>query len=261
MLKYLPKTKTAGVANLVDTRVKDADLSIVFHQDLSELIKTIYETCQNMVKIAQDQNGNILIDEYAMDDVTPSADMKEKMFTKVGTEIMEQLYRFCKDDYSELFEIEYKEGEKTLPEQISKTEKDYATSDKYSYSEVRNAISGGVKVTITEIIPGNAADATNGIAAKKTVTTVTSYNEYTNKNSYFPIDNVSNYETSLLSTIDSAIRDMLIYGVLNSWFTAVNSDVLKAMANTEFAKAKEVYLRSLKPLFRKYRFSKVNNYV
>lgn len=192
MLKYLPTTKTAEVSNLVDSRVKESDLSIVFHQDLSELIKTVYETCQNMVKIAQDQNGNILIDEYSMDDVTPSIDMKEKMFTKVGTEIMEQLYRFCKDDYSDLFEIKYSE---------------------------------------------------------------------TDKNSYFPIDNVSNYETSLLSTIDSAIRDMLIYGVLNAWFTAVNSDVLKAMANTEFAKAKEVYLRSLKPLFRKYKFSKVNNYV
>ena len=192
MLKYLPVAKEAEVANLSETRVRASDLSIVFHQDLSELIKTIYETCQNMVKIAQDQNGNILIDEYSMDDVTPSTDMKEKMFSTVGTEIMEQLYRFCKDDYSELFKVEYDD---------------------------------------------------------------------TNKNSYFPIDSVPNYETSLLSTIDSSIRDMFIYGVLNAWFTAVNSDVLKAMSNTEYVKAKDVFLRSLKPLFRKYRFSKVNNYV
>jgi hypothetical protein len=190
MLKYLPKDKQA-ISELVDSRSKDSDLAIVFNQDLSELIKTVYETCQNMVKIAQDQNGNILIDEYAMDDVTPSSDMKEKMFTKVGTEIMEQLYRFCKDDYSELFKIEY-------------------GSD---------------------------------------------------KNSYLPIDNVSNYETSLLSTIDSSIRDMFIYGVLNAWFTAVNSDVLKAMATSEYAKAKDIFLRSLKPLYRKYKFNKVNSYV
>ena len=210
MLKYLPTGKTA-IADLSATRTKATDLAVVFNQDLSELIKTVYETCQNMVKIAQDQNGNILIDEYSMDDVTPSSDMKEKMFTKVGTEIMEQLYRFCKDDYSDLFQIKYKDNERVLIDGPDVTETDFVTGD--------------------------------------------------NKNSYFPVDNVENYETSLLSTIDSAIRDMLIYGVLNAWFTAVNSDVLKAMSSTEYAKAKEVFLRSLKPLYRKYRFSKVKNYV
>jgi len=258
MLKYLRTGKTA-IADLSATRTKATDLAVVFNQDESELIKTVYETCQNMVKIAQDQNGNILIDEYSMDDVTPSSDMKEKMFTKVGTEIMEQLYRFCKDDYSDLFQIKYKDNERVLIDGPDVTETDFVTGDKDIYTEDRTPIAGGNKLEITEIVAGKAA--AGDVPAVKTKKTVTTYNELNNKNSYFPVDNVENYETSLLSTIDSAIRDMLIYGVLNAWFTAVNSDVLKAMSSTEYAKAKEVFLRSLKPLYRKYRFSKVKNYV
>lgn len=257
MLKYLPKGKTA-ISELVDSRTKDSDLAIVFNQNLGELIKTVYETCQNMVKIAQDQNGNILIDEYAMDDVTPSSDMKEKMFTKVGTEIMEQLHRFCKDDYSGLFKIEYKDNTKVLIDGPDVTETDFVATDKYSYTEDRTPIVGGNKVVTTEIVAGKAA--AEGVSAVKTKKTVNTYYEYNNKDSYLPIDNVKNYETSLLSTIDSSIRDMFIYGVLNAWFTAVNSDVLKAMATSEYTKAKDIFLRSLKPLYRKYKFNKVNSY-
>lgn len=190
MLKYLSTSST-----LSTTRVAATDKAIVFEYDLSKLIKVIYETCQNMVKIASDQNGNILVDEYSMDDQTPTDDMKNQMFNNAASAIMDKLYRFVSDSIM--------------------------------------------------------VDTTAGYSV-----------EYgsDSKIARFPIDNVDKYETSMLESFDKYINDMIVYGVLDAWFTAVNSDVLKNMSLSKYNVANSGLSILMKPMFRKYRFSKVSNY-
>lgn len=96
MLKYLKKD-AESTFSLSDAS-SDSDVAVVFSYDLSEKIKVIYEICQNMVKIAYDQNNNILVDEYSMDDLTPTDELKEQMFNNAATMITEQLFRFVSDD-------------------------------------------------------------------------------------------------------------------------------------------------------------------
>lgn len=195
MVKYLKAKEAGGGDELVVTRTPASDKAIVFEYDLLKLIKTIYETCQNMVKIATSENGTILVDEYSMDDQTPTDDMKNQLFNTAASEIMEKLYRFVSDDIV-----------------INET--------------------GGYEVEYSASV----------------------------KTARFPIDNVDKYETSILESIDKYISDMIVYGVLDAWFTAVNSDVLKNMALSKYNIANSRMSMLMKPLFRKYRFSKVSNY-
>lgn len=96
MIKYL-KPGTSGDFELTETS-SDTDIAIVFCYDLAEKIKVIYEICQNMVKIAYDQNNNILIDEYSMDDLTPTDELKQQMFNNASSFVIEHLFRFVSDD-------------------------------------------------------------------------------------------------------------------------------------------------------------------
>lgn len=57
------------------------------------------ETCQNMVKITTDANGEPLVDEYAMDEDTPTRAMKQQMLDNTMADIMQLLSYLTDEDY------------------------------------------------------------------------------------------------------------------------------------------------------------------
>lgn len=190
MVKYLTSEK-----KLSDTRTPDTDVAVVFEFDLSDMIKTIYETCQNMVKIASSDNGDILVDEYSMDDQTPTDNMKNQLFNNAAQPVMDRLWRLISD----------------------------------------NVVS----------------DSTGGFSV-----------EYSSsvKKARFPIDNVDSYDIGMLMSVDRYIGDMLIYGTLSAWFTAVNGEQMRQMSASKYNEALSGFISHIKPLFRRYRFNKVKNY-
>lgn len=109
MIKYLP---TSG-ETLSTTRVSATDRAVVFEYNSDNLYKIIKETCQNMVKIAQDQNGNILVDEYSMDDDTPTVRMKQQMTESAVSDLDEHIFRLLSESNVNLGEIDV-ETKKTI---------------------------------------------------------------------------------------------------------------------------------------------------
>lgn len=191
MLKYLNSS-----GSLVSSRNADTDKAVVFEYDLSSLIKVIYETCQNMVKIASDQNGNILVDEYSMDEDTPTMAMKNQIFNNACSQIMDKMHWLVSDtiisDSAGGYNVEYGESAKTAR---------------------------------------------------------------------FPIDNVDTYQISTLSSMDLFLHDMVVYGTLDAWFMSVASEPLMNMARVRYNEAVSGLSSLMRPMYRKYRFSKVEKYV
>lgn len=93
MIKYL-----TSEGALSTERNAGTDKAVVFEFDLSELMETVYETCQNMVKTAYDQNGNTLIDEYSMSSDTPTTAMKNNLLRTSCSKIMRDIHWLVSDD-------------------------------------------------------------------------------------------------------------------------------------------------------------------
>lgn len=164
--------------------------TVEFKYEKQGLLRVLMETCQNMVKIATGQNGELLVNEYAMDDDTPTTAMKQKLMDTPMSFIVEQITKL--------------------------TNSDFATDFKDNVS--------------------------------------------TDANIVVPIAYIASYERAHLTFVDKAIYDILIYGALVDWFTAVNADGLMSMAEKEEAKAQAALIRSVKNLYRKLTFNKISNY-
>lgn len=67
--------------------------------DATKSFQNIMETCQNMVKITTDANGEPLVDEYAMDEDTPTRAMKQQMLDNTMADIMQLLSYLTDEDY------------------------------------------------------------------------------------------------------------------------------------------------------------------
>lgn len=258
MLKYIPKdvvgpdgsvtTTEIKESNLTPTRTPSTDKTIVFYHNLEEITDTIYEKSQNKVKLLVGTDGESLIEHFAMDEHTPTVDMKEKMFYHVYSDIIEQLFRFSSSTNSIINTLKYED--ETTNVVTTTTEKDYdSTKDKDIVIETTEYTDTGKVITKEVVIIDTDKKKTTTV---KTVTTVS-----TQKKSLIAIDNISVCETELLSSIDNSIRDMFIHGVLKEWFTMTNNATLKELSTKEYNDSKVVFLKDIKPLFRKYKFEKI----
>ena len=155
-----------------------------------DLVKLMMETCQNMVKIATGQNGEALVNEYAMDDDTPTMRMKQKMLDSPMADIVSAIHRLTDNNFTE---------------------------------QLKNAIGTDANVVI-------------------------------------PIRYVTTFNDAHLDAMDKDLQDMIIYGALIQWFTAVKADNMKASCQEEYQRARLSLLSGIKELYRKITFHDIDNY-
>lgn len=74
--------------------------NIKFTYNKNQLIQLMMETCQNMVKIATGQNGEALVNEYAMDEDTPTTQMKQKMLDSAWADLVAAVHRLTDSDFT-----------------------------------------------------------------------------------------------------------------------------------------------------------------
>ncbi len=164
-----------------------------FEYSSNEIIRLIMEICQNMVKIAMKDDGTLSVDEYGMDEDTPTIALKQKMLDSALTDVIDLIHKLGKSTFDgETFDGQYSS----------------ATSDKL----------------------------------------------------IIPIKYVDTFNYATLVSMDKAIQDMIIYGSLIQWFTAVKAADPKAMTEAEYIKAKRMLVNSLKELYRKIVFKNISEY-
>lgn len=79
--------------------IKDTT-NVQFTYPKNTLIQLMMETCQNMVKIATGQNGEALVNEYAMDEDTPTTQMKQKMLDSAWADIVSAVHRLTDSNFT-----------------------------------------------------------------------------------------------------------------------------------------------------------------
>ena len=164
--------------------------NVQFTYGKNDLIRLMMETCQNMVKIATGQNGEALVNEYAMDDDTPTTAMKQKMIDSAFADIIAAIHRLTDENFS---------------------------------TQLKTAVATEANIVI-------------------------------------PIRYVSTYNAAHLDAMGKDIQDMLIYGALVQWFSAVKADDMKATCQQEYNRAKLNLLAGIKELYRKVTFKDISAY-
>lgn len=74
--------------------------NVKFTFNKNKLVQLMMETCQNMVKIATGQNGEALVNEYAMDEDTPTTQMKQKMLDSAWADLISAVHRLTDADFT-----------------------------------------------------------------------------------------------------------------------------------------------------------------
>lgn len=75
-----------------------------------------------------------------------------------------------------------------------------------------------------------------------------SINTIDNTSIYIPVINNPLCEENVLKIVDDAMVDVMVYGILTSWFTDVNNEALKAMSLTEYNTALSKLIRAVRKM-------------
>ena len=82
----------------------------------------------------------------------------------------------------------------------------------------------------------------------------------TDANVVIPIRYVATFNDAHLDAMDKDLQDMIIYGALIQWFTAVKADNMKVSCQEEYQRARLSLLSGIKELYRKITFHDIDNY-
>lgn len=194
---------------------------IHFTYDKTQLVQLMMEACQNMVKIAVGQNGEALVNEYAMDDDTPTLQMKQKLLDSPMSDIVDSIHRLTDDSF---------------------------------YTQFVGALD-----SIQTPEPPESSDD-EGAEGEEVGEETGEANEASGNSIVIPIIYVATYRIAQLDAFDKYIRDMIIYGALVQWFTTVKADDMKASAQSEYNRARALMLAGVRELYRKVVFKKISTY-